>query len=232
MVRLQRPAAVLIASTVPAAGSAADVAAYLVATSDYVYRGVTYSDGHAAGQAGVDVNFDSGAYLGLWGSTIDVGAGTGRERDRQVNYYAGYLVEATRRLSVGFNVVAYTFPAMSGGTDYAYEEYAISFGFDDSAWLEYAYSPDFYGTGRDTRNYEISVEQNAWFGTVLGAGAGYFDVSELSGIGYGYWHFGFSRAVGQLDLDLRYHDTNRPVPFFSSTDRAASRVSLSARLQF
>jgi len=232
MFRNLRVSAALIVLAYSGAGTAADVSAYVVATSDYVHRGISYSDGHAAGQVGVDLNFDNGAYVGLWGSTVDIGGGTTHERDRQVNYYAGYLFEATQQLAVGFSVVAYSFPASAGSFDYSYEEYGISFGFNDRVWLEYNYSPDIYGTGKNTRNFEVSTERDAPYGTMIGAGAGYYDVADLTGAGYGYWHVGISRAFGNFNLDLRFHDTNRSVPFISSPDRAESRVSLSARLQF
>ena len=47
--------------------AAGEVSGYLVGTTDYVYRGVTQSDGHGAVQAGLDVNFNSGFFLGRLG---------------------------------------------------------------------------------------------------------------------------------------------------------------------
>ena len=58
---------VLVSLLSPGPAQAADVTGYVVLTSDYVYRGVTYSDGHIAGQTGADIAFDSGAYAGVWG---------------------------------------------------------------------------------------------------------------------------------------------------------------------
>ena len=54
---------------------AADVTGYAVLTSDYVFRGVSYSDGHASVQAGADVALQSGLYLGAWASSVDIGGG-------------------------------------------------------------------------------------------------------------------------------------------------------------
>ena len=62
--------------------AAAEFSGYLVATTDYVYRGATQSDGHGAVQAGLDVNFDAGWFLGAWASTVDIpGPGDNHRRD-------------------------------------------------------------------------------------------------------------------------------------------------------
>ena len=39
--------------------SAGELSGYLVGTTDYVYRGVTQSDGHGAAQLGLDVSTSS-----------------------------------------------------------------------------------------------------------------------------------------------------------------------------
>ena len=68
-----------------------------------------------------------------------------------------------------------------------------------------------------------------WFAS---AAAGYYDTSELTGVGYGYWQAGVTRQFGRFDVDLRYHDTNRPVRIISTDDTADSRVALSVRISF
>lgn len=211
---------------------AAEFTGYAVLTTDYVYRGVTSSDGHGAAQLGGDVALESGIYFGIWASTIDIDNGPSRLRDTQVNYYAGYAFDLNDRISAGVSVVAYAFPGATGTIDYDYEEYSASVNFRDQVWFEYSFSPDLYTTGYDTHNFDLLGEWPVAWDMTLGAGIGYYDVSELTGQGYSYWQLGISRNLGRIDLDLRYHDTNRWVPIVSTADRADSRVSLSARFQF
>ena len=213
------------------AGSA-EFTGYGVLTSDYVYRGVTYSDGHIAAQLGADVNFDNGFYLGAWGSTVDIQNGPTRQRDLQINYYVGYAFDLNNHWSLGANVVAYTFPGQTGNVDYDYEEVTFSANYRDFVWLEYSWSPDLYHSGFESRNVELLFEWPLGWDTVLGAGAGHYDTSELTGSGYGYWQVGVTRPFGIVDIDLRYHDTNRWVFILSTEERAESRLSLSARFQF
>jgi uncharacterized protein (TIGR02001 family) len=120
--------------------AAADITGYAVLTTDYVWRGVTQSDGDPAIQLGGDVSFSSGFYAGIWGSTIDIDNGDGRLRDTEVNYYLGYRFDAGRRWTLGVSAIAYTYPGQKGAIDYDYEELILSANFDDRLWFEYAWS--------------------------------------------------------------------------------------------
>ena len=90
--------------------SAADLSGYAVLTSDYVFRGVTFSDGHFAAQVGADVSFDSGFYAGVWASSIDIERANTSDRDWEIDYYAGYTHELSDTFALGANIVVYTFP--------------------------------------------------------------------------------------------------------------------------
>lgn len=226
-------ALLLLSGTVPPLiSAAADYSGYLVLTTDYVFRGVTYSDGHAAAQLGGDVVLDSGIYFGAWASTIDIDNGPSRQRDVEVNYYLGYSHDLEGRWSLGANVVAYTYPATSGSVDYDYIEYSAVANYADRVWFEYSFSPDLYHTGYESHDVNVYSEWPIQASWNIGAGAGYYDVSKLSGDGYAYWQLGLSRQFGRFDLDLRYHDTDRWVPIVSNAERAAARIALSAKFSF
>lgn len=230
--RLLRDAGFLWAALLISPSHAADVTGYAVLTTDYVFRGVSYSDGHAAVQAGADIALDSGLYLGIWGSSVDISGGPTQHRDRQLNYYMGYSHDLRSAWSIGANVVAYTFPGTEGDIDYDFLEYSIGANYDDSIWLEYSYSPDLHHSARHTHNVDLYTEWALPAKLLFGAGAGYYDVSDLTGSGYGYWQLGLTRSFGRIDVDLRYHDTNRAVPIVSTAERAKARVVLSAKLLF
>lgn len=222
----------LVAGVFCMPADAAEFSAYGVLTTDYVWRGVTQSDGDPAVQLGAEVAFDTGFHAGLWSSTVDIDNGANRQRDAEVIYYAGFAHDLDSRWTLVANIVAYTYPGQSGSVDYNYEELIISANFRDRAWFEYAYSPDLYNTGAVAHNVELYTEWPAGKYLVVGAGAGYYDVSDLVGTGYGYWELGVTWPINRFDLDLRYHDTNRPVPIISTEDRAESRVALTLRVSF
>lgn len=228
----QCPAACLLAALCSSACGAASLTGYGVVTTDYVFRGVTYSDGHAAVQAALDLDFDSGFYAGAWASSVDLYDGGTRRRNLEIDYYLGFNYELRRNWIVGANVVAYTFPDTRGDVDYDYFEYSLVANYDDRLWLEYSWSPDLFHTGSETQNVELYAEWPLPAGMMLGGGVGYYDPSELTGSGYGYWQAGVTRTFGIADIDVRYHDTNRAVPFISTPDSADARLALSIKIPF
>ena len=222
---------VLILSQVELAQSA-EFSGYGVLTSDYVYRGVTQSDGDVAAQLGLDLGFDSGFYAGLWASTTDISGGPGHQRDFQANYYLGYERDLSARLRLNLSGILYTYPDAEGDIDYDFVEYLVGLNFDDRLWLEYAYSPDLFNTGADTHNIELYGEWLIAGNWIAGLGIGHYDVSSLSGRSYSYWSAGVSRTLGPIDIDLRYHDTSDWAPFVSSQDRAGERFALTLTFPF
>ena len=236
-VRLPSPApvtllALLIFAALRSPVSAAEVSGYAVLTTDYVYRGVTNSDSHGAFQLGGDLSFDSGFYLGAWGSTVDISNGPGRQRDLEIDYYVGYVHDVSSKLSVGANFVSYNFPGAEGQFDYDYSEYSLTSNYNDRLWFEYSYSPDLYHSGLSTQNYELYTESPIGGSTTLGASIGLYDVSNFSGSDYRYWQLGVTRPFGIVDIDLRYFDTSEWVRIVSTPERAEQRLVLSIKMQF
>lgn len=232
LIRMSARAVVcLLAAVAGPVSAAADVTGYAVVTTDYVFRGVTYSDGHGAAQAGIDVALDSGLYGGLWASSIDIYGGSTR-RDAEVNYYLGYNRDIDADWTVGINVVAYTYPGADGPVDYDYNEITAVANFRDRAWIEYAYSPDLFHSSQSTHNLELYAEWPLPRSLLLGAGVGYYDVADLTGASYSYWQLGITRPFDHFSIDLRLHAASREVPIISAPDRAGSRLVLSLRLPF
>ena len=236
-VRLPSPAPchvlVLIASVFTGSHAvAAEVSGYAVLTTDYVFRGVTYSDSHGAVQLGGDVSLESGLYFGAWGSTVDISNGPGQQRNLEIDYYVGYVQDISNQWSVGANVVSYNFPGNEGQFDYDYFEYSLMSNYNDRVWFEYSYSPDLYHSDYSTQNFELYTEWQIRGEFTLGAGVGLYDVSNLAGSDYSYWQLGVTRSFGIVDLDLRYFDTSDWVRIVSTPDRAEARIVLGARIQF
>jgi len=231
-VRLLRASVFLYAGLSGPTAAAVELTGYAVLTTDYVFRGVSYSDSHGAVQLGGEVSFDSGLYFGAWGSTVDISNGPGRQRDVEIDYYIGYGLDISNKWGVGANVVSYNFPGAEGPFDYDYIEYSLTSNYNDRVWFEYSYAPDLYHSGYSTQNYELYAEWQLRGELSLGAGAGFYDVSNLAKSDYSYWQLGVTRPFGVVDVDLRYFDTSDWVRIVSTAERAEERIVLSVRLQF
>lgn len=229
---MRRHCLILTALVLGQGVSAAEFGGYAALTTDYVKRGVTQSDGNPALQLGGDVSFANGFFLGAWGSTTDINNGPGRQRDHEVNYYFGYAADVTKSWRLSANTVAYVYPGQSGSINYNYREYSISGNYDDRLWLEFSYSPDLYHTGASSTNVDLFAEwplNSVWS---IGAGAGRYDTSNLTGSAYQYWQLGITASFKWADVDLRIHDTDRSVPIISTPDRANARLVLKIQLPF
>ena len=213
---------------------AADFGGYVALTTDYVKRGVTQSDGDPALQLGVELSFENGFFLGAWGSTVDISNGPAIQRDLEVNYYAGYVFDASDSWRLSAGAVAYEYPGQTGSFNYNYNyvEYSLGGSFDDRVWLQVAYSPDLYNSGKATTNIDLYAEwpiSSIW---AIGGGAGHYDTSSLTGSSYQYWQLGVTASLTWAAIDLRIHDTDKWVPVISTPDRAKSRLVLKIQIPF
>jgi uncharacterized protein (TIGR02001 family) len=181
-----------------ASAIAAEVSGNVTVASDYFFRGLDQSTGEAL-SGGLDVAFDSGLYIGTWGSTI-ASWGEGIELD----YYIGY---AAGSFDIGY--LYYGYPNEASG-DLDFEEVYGSYSFGDAS-IGFAYSDDYFGGSGEmtmiafdygfalSEDYSLSfhiadnsIEDNATFGT-----EDYID-----------WSLSLGTEAAGLEFGLTYTDTD------------------------
>ncbi|HIL91457.1 MAG TPA: hypothetical protein EYG50_01690, partial [Cycloclasticus sp.] len=95
-------AGLLVAS---GAASALELSGNVALTTDYVWRGVSQTDGAPAIQGGFDADLGNGLYAGVWASNVDFGS----DASSEVDVYAGWAGQvAGFDLDVG--VLHYAYP--------------------------------------------------------------------------------------------------------------------------
>jgi uncharacterized protein (TIGR02001 family) len=121
--------ALMLASTAPAMAQDASetepapaitVTGSVTATTDYRFRGLSQTNKGAAAQSSININHESGLYVGTWVSTLDDQTSLPGYGDAEVDLYAGYT--KTLDSGVGFDVgMLYYFyvdaPSRFGGAD-------------------------------------------------------------------------------------------------------------------
>lgn len=90
--------------------------------SDYRFRGLSLSDGHAAAQGAATARHRSGAYVGVWGSTLD-GFGELGGSNLELDLYAG-VRRPLAGGTVDIGLLYYAYPGSSGGDFEFFEPYA------------------------------------------------------------------------------------------------------------
>lgn len=178
--------------------------------SDYVWRGVSQTDNHAAVQGGVDAKHESGLYAGAWASTVDFD-----DVDVELDLYAGFALKT--RGGWGWDI---------GVIGYRYDESRYNF---EEAYVGLTYA---YLSGKiwhDWDNDDTYTEGNAEFDM----GSGFYTI--LHG---GFYHrqrqedySDYAIALGRKfsDFDARVTLSNTDL---DESDRDDGRAIVSLRSTF
>ena len=79
--------------------------------TDYRTRGISQTQNDPALQAGLTLAHSSGLYLGAWSSNVDYGGGL--KTRQEVDYYGGWLWQATEDVSLDLGYIKYAYPKES-----------------------------------------------------------------------------------------------------------------------
>jgi uncharacterized protein (TIGR02001 family) len=79
--------------------------------SDYRSRGISQTQGDPALQVGATLAHSSGLYVGAWTSNVDFGGGL--KTRQEIDYYGGWLWQATDDVSLDLGYLKYTYPKES-----------------------------------------------------------------------------------------------------------------------
>lgn len=183
-------------------------------TTDYRFRGVSFSGGDVALQGGIDLAHESGLYVGTWGSTIDADAGFG---EMELDVYGGWSGDVADGLSVDLGLLYYMYPTEDTGADTDYFEALGSVSTQlgpVGATAGIGYSWDQAALADDNlylyTDFELGVPNTP---VTVTAHLGYTDgafATQLDGTSFD-WGVGASYAVtDNLSLGVNYVDTQGP----------------------
>jgi uncharacterized protein (TIGR02001 family) len=219
-------AAIMVCTAAPALAEDGDdggisVSANVALTSDYRFRGLSFSAGDIAVQGGIDVTHDSGFYIGTWASSIEDSATFGHT---ELDLYGGWSGEVVSGLSVDVGLLYYVYPNGQGGaagpSDYI-EPYASVTGaigpVEVTSGIAWAPSQNSLGNNDNVYIYtgvsggipNTPISLNATIGIndgSLGNPAGINGVND-----YVDWKIGADWAItDNLTASVAYTDTDAP----------------------
>lgn len=124
---------------VPAA--AAEIEGNVTLATDYSFRGWSQTMRDPAIQGGFDVAFDSGLYVGTWGSNVNFGASDdGNVASMEWDLYVGWSGDLSDDVSVDVSFIHFEYPGDRDNLNY--QELAGSLSFGDVT-LGINYSPEY-----------------------------------------------------------------------------------------
>ena len=173
--------------------------------SDYVFRGVSQTEGDPAISAGVDVT-QGLFYAGAWAGNVSFAGDA--DTDAEIDLYAGVRPEFGG-FNWDFGVVSYFYAGQPDGADYVELKAATSRAVGPATLgAAIYYSPDFFGATEDEATYaEINGAISPADKWTISAAVGRQWVS--SDFDYTTWNLGAAyQLTDNLALDVRYFDTD------------------------
>jgi len=190
----------------------------LAATTDYVFRGVSQTDGGPAFQAGLTYTSPFGVYAGVWGSNVDFGGTGGFETD----YFVGWNTDLSDSWNLDLGVTRYTYSG-DGGFSGDYDEVIGKITWSGPVTVTglVAYAPDYGDLAPKAKESYASLAASYDIGDSgfsIGASVGYTSIDygdetiEGETFNYGvtdYFDGAFtvSKGFGPATATLGYYDT-------------------------
>ncbi|WNO54245.1 TorF family putative porin [Stakelama saccharophila] len=192
--------------------------------TDYRFRGLTQTDEDAALQGTVNVNHESGFYVGTWASTLDDEVSLPGYGDTEVDLYGGYSTTLDNGIGIDVGMLYYWYVDAPGGNDTDY--------FEPYATVSYAIGPvstsvgaNYAWGGQDGLDYTASNDDSLYLhaeastsipGTPLslnahiGRSKGSLGLYNLDPNDDEYWDtsFGVEWAGGPITGGVKYVDTD------------------------
>lgn len=204
-----------------AAAAQAEISANVTLTTDYLFRGISQTGEKGAIQGGFDYSHESGAYAGVWASSVNFDTETSTEMD----YYIGYAGETEG--GFGYDI-GYIYFDYEGDSEFDYQEIALGFSYGDFGF-GVNYSDEYLGDGGPDFLYPY-IDYSTGLGENLSLSlhVGYSDIDadgwweEGEDASYTDYNIALGYSVSGVDLSLGYYDTD-----IDNLDAADGRVVFS-----
>lgn len=207
----------------------------IAATSDYVFRGVTQTQGDGALQGDLHCDWPAGAFAGVWMSSIKPPFETYGQLELDV--YAGWSFALGADWSSRLSYVRYLYPDDSGPVDYDYGDFTAQLAWRDRLSASLAWSPDLlrfgpagYSERGDAWSAELALRQPLDSNWALTLGGGYYD--QPADIRYGAWNAGLAWQAGAFGAELSYFRATGDARNVLGPSSAGDRWSVTALWHF
>jgi uncharacterized protein (TIGR02001 family) len=224
------------AALAQSAGSRA-ISASVGATSDFVFRGLSYTRGKPAGLASLDVEFPSNTYLGGFVSSADPNPGPSPVVE--MDFWLGQHWSLGSTFSADLRLTHYMYPDDPRVADYDRDELTATLGIKDVVFLSATWSPNTDSVGSlagvdegDVWTVELSARRSFGGRYSIGAGAGYYDLYDVYDDAYAYWSLTLIADFAPFQLQLAALGADSTAERIFGTRSAGQRIAVTALYRF
>jgi len=176
-------------------------------TSDYRLRGVSQSDGSPAVQADAHYNSPGGWLAGLWASSVKLYSQ--ETTTAEINAFVGGGWALNRDWSAKVLVSHYAYAGNRQASRYDYDDLTAGAAWRDRLFFSATWAPNSslvssrgIRWNRSALTYDVTARVPVTARLSGVAGVGYYDLSELVGIGYWYGSAGLVYDLPRLHFDV------------------------------
>lgn len=197
-------------------------------TSDYVFRGISQTQGNPALQAGLRVDAANGFYGSAWASTIDFASAP--DASSEVDYVLGWHGKWSDNWLGEVNATYFTYPSASAHLNYV--ELIATATYRDRTSLMVGVSNDVFATGR-TGLYAQTVRRVPLSDSLrLELSGGYYRLDQAYGRSYVHGQVTAAWLMHQkFEFRVSGHLTNREARALFG-DIASSRIEAAIQASF
>ena len=183
---------------------AADSNWYLTASSDYVYRGLSRSDGEVAVSGGIDIESER-LFGGMWASTLTFRDDPGFGDNFELVPYVGvnWVQGGDWRLDtlIASHVLSGSSDLIAG----SFTEYSVSASFREAASFEITHIPNALGTRGSATYLEAQWTRRLSSAWTFDLNSGVAQTSRAIPTNYLFGDLGWTRSWASASLDFRLH---------------------------
>jgi uncharacterized protein (TIGR02001 family) len=177
--------------------------------SDYIFRGISFTDEDPAIQGSFDYAHASGLYAGTWASNLSDSS----DSNIEIDLYVGFASEfGDTGIGYDFTVLRYMYPGQNSNDELDYTEYlgALSYSYFTAM---VGYTSELSGDSDiDETYYNLSFDYELPYGIGFNAAVGYTDSDRNDGTSlsdsYVDYTLGLSKSFIGLDWSVAYVGTN------------------------
>lgn len=218
-------------------------------TSDYIFRGISQTQGDPVIQGGFDLTTVVGSlpvYAGTWASNVDFGSPSAVHVPIELDVYGG-VRPTIGPVSADLGLIGYLYPNADDPSkaglpgDWNYWELKATGSISPATGVTVGaavyYSPQFPSNGGNALYTELNgswtinntLAVSGAVGDQRVDAAGYFVTPTTSTDNYTTWNVGATASVHGFTLDLRYWDANADIINFAGEVVSDQRVVLTLR---
>ena len=227
--------AMVVSAPMVQADSPHEFSANVALSTDYLFRGISQTDGNPAISGGFDYSYKPvGIYAGVWASNVDFSS-FGDDDNIEIDYYGGIGGDFGNGVSWDVGGIFYDYPGDDGDDEY-WEAYgSLGYTFEGASLkpeigVTVAYSPDFFAETGDAIyvNPTLGLSLPMDFG--LGFSYGYQDVDDLGD--YSHIDISLTKEISKFEFGLTYSNKFDDSDFCGGADVCDDTVVFSISSSF